>query len=116
MLIFSVKSFFAASKFKKRRNKDENNKKHTALQSFYNWFEDSQALDRILNMVKRRKLQDDALVTEIVYLTKRVNLINHLGIILILNIGNCSPKAGSPFSRGKCGRDRRSEKYDSRKH
>ena len=70
--VCSVKSFFAASKFKKRRNKDENNKKHIALQHFYTWFEDSQALDRILNMVKKRKLQDEALVTEIVYLTKRV--------------------------------------------
>ena len=101
--IFSVKSFFAASKFKKRRNKDENSKKHTALQNFYNWFEDSQALDRILNMVKKRKLQDDALVTEIVYLTKRVIHINHLEMSIILNVGDCSPKAGSPFSRAKCG-------------
>ena len=117
MLIFSVKSFFAASKFKKRRNKEENNKKHTALQSFYNWFEDSQALDRILNMVKKRKLQDDALVTEIVYLTKRVNHINHLhSMIIIVKIGSSSSKAGCPFSWGKCGRNRRSEKYDSRKH
>ena len=73
--IFSVKSFFAASKFKKRRNKDENNKKHVALQSFYSWFEDSQALDRILNMVKNRKLNDEALITEIIYLTKRVKNI-----------------------------------------
>ena len=117
--IFSVKSFFAASKFKKRRNKDENNKKHVALQSFYSWFEDSQALDRILNMVKNRKLNDEALITEIIYLTKRVINIkdcNERYIPNMINIGICSPKAGSPLSRGKCGRNRGSESWNSRQH
>ena len=72
LFLISVKSFFAAGKFKKRRNKDENNKKHVALQHFYSWFEDSQALERLMNMVRKRKLHDDALITEITYLTKRV--------------------------------------------
>ena len=57
-LIISVKSFFAAGKFKKRRNKDENNKKHVALQHFYSWFEDSQALERLMNMVRKRNMKE----------------------------------------------------------
>ena len=67
-----MKSLTAAGKFKNRRYRENNQKKTLALSSFLNWFEGSQALDRIIKMEKQKSAANDSgVITEMVYMIKR---------------------------------------------
>ena len=90
----------AAGKFKKRKYKEENQKKaarfhssnyditlyyfQLALGSFLAWFEGSQALDRIINMERKNKTNEDIVTTELVYMIKRVRINIKLQEIIYL--------------------------------
>ena len=67
-----MKSLTAAGKFKNRRYRENNQKKTLAVSSFLNWFEGSQALDRIIKMEKQKSAANDSgVITEMVYMIKR---------------------------------------------
>ena len=84
-----MKSLSAAGKFKKRRYQEENHKRKVtkekkkpfinnskaALESFLVWFEDSQALERVINMERQKRSRDDVVSREVYYMIKRVTWI-----------------------------------------
>ena len=87
-MIFSMKSLTAAGKFKKRRHKEDNLNKRSALTSFLNWFDGSQALERIINIERakfkgRRKFKEDT-TTELVYMIKRVKVVDDVFEIFLI--------------------------------
>ena len=86
-----MKSLSAAGKFKKKRYQEENHKRKVenwdskrvwcynfwskaALDSFLDWFEDSQALERIVNMERKNKTKEDVVSREMFYMIKRVQI------------------------------------------
>ena len=72
VVTMSMKSLTAAGKFKKRRYKEENQKKSSALNYFLTWFDHSQALERIINIERNRKRFKEDISSELIYMTKRV--------------------------------------------
>ena len=85
-----MKSLSAAGKFKKRRYQEENHKRKVtkekkkpfinnskaALESFLVWFEDSQALERVINMERQKRSRDDVVSREVYYMIKRVTWVH----------------------------------------
>lgn len=72
VVTMSMKSLTAAGKFKKRRYKEENQKKSAALNFFLTWFDQSQALERIIYMERNKRRFKEDVSSELVYMTKRV--------------------------------------------
>ena len=43
------------------------------MESFLSWFEDSQALERVMKLQRQNKSKEDVVSTEIFYMIKRVS-------------------------------------------
>ena len=66
----------ATQKFKKKiKNKSDHSKRLVALQSFQAWFEDSQALSRIINLERMDRTGEESIFNELTYMIKRVYTI-----------------------------------------